>query len=71
MANHKTTCPDCNHSAHEVAQCKQCNCGEGDISHSDATRADQSKVVTFEHFQRGEVSTQKVAHIKPRKTDND
>lgn len=62
------TCPDCNDAAHESGQCKRCNCGEAEISHSDATNTDQTKVVTWQRFENGEVSTAKVTHIKPRST---
>lgn len=71
MTNQNTACIDCKHDAHDPGRCKSCNCGEGDISHSDATSADLEKVVTWENFNRGEVSTNTVARIKPRKTGNE
>jgi hypothetical protein len=27
-------CPDCKHKEHQPGQCKSCNCGDGEITHS-------------------------------------
>lgn len=63
-------CPDCNHEVHAAGKCKKCNCGEGDVCHSNAISTDHTRVVTFENYRRGEISTIDVTHIKPRNTGN-
>ena len=64
-------CGSCQHDEHEPGRCKNDNCGEGEISHSDAMRTDYTRVVTWADFRRGHVSTTNVVHIKPRRTGND
>lgn len=64
-------CPNCEHEAHELGKCPKDNCGESYISKSGATKRDRTKFVTYINFAKGEVSTDTVTHIKPRKTDQD
>lgn len=60
-------CDTCKHEPHELGKCKNCNCGESEVSHSDAISTDQTKVVTWQNFKNGNVSTSNVIHIKARK----
>ena len=67
----QTDCPDCKHEAHEPGKCEQCNCGDSEISHSGAMTSDYTRVVTWQNYQQGNVSTKDVTHIKARTTGND
>lgn len=59
-------CNDCGHSAHRPNECPRDNCGQGEISHGDALPSDKGLVVTEQLFQRGQVSTLTIKHIRPR-----
>lgn len=63
-------CADCHHEEHAAGGCPFDNCAESEISHSTAMSTDYTWVVALESFQRGQVATKKITHIKPRSTGN-